>query len=152
MNIQFKCVPFQELSTSELYEIMALRQEVFIVEQNCPYLDADGKDRYAWHLLCRQEDGKLIAYTRLLPKGISYPDYPSIGRVVNSPEVRGQGVGIVLMEKSIALCRHLFGNEPIKIGAQRYLKTFYEERGFVSTGEEYLEDGIPHLKMIRPAD
>jgi ElaA protein len=151
MTTHFQCLPFEELSTTELYEIMALRQLVFVVEQNCPYLDADGKDLSAWHLLCRNSKGTLIAYTRLLPKGISYPDYPSIGRVVNHPEVRGTGIGKQLMEKSIALCIYLFGNEPIKIGAQRYLKTFYEGHGFVATGEEYLEDGIPHLKMIRPA-
>lgn len=152
MNLHFTCLPFNDLTPAELYEIMALRQEVFVVEQNCPYLDADGKDPQSWHLMCRNNEGKLVAYTRLLPKGLAYPDYPSIGRVVNSTAVRGTGIGRLLMHKSIALCIHLFGNESIKIGAQRYLLQFYESLGFQSTGEEYLEDGIPHVKMIRQPD
>ncbi len=150
MHLTFSCHPFNDLTPAELYEIMALRQEVFVVEQNCAYLDADGKDIASWHCMCKNETGKLVAYTRLLPKGLAYENYPSIGRVVNAPSVRGVGVGRMLMKKSIALCRELFGNEPIKIGAQRYLLQFYESFGFQSTGEEYLEDGIPHVKMIRP--
>ena len=148
MSLTFSCLPFGDLTPFELYDIMALRQEVFAVEQNCAYQDADGRDQDSWHLQARDEAGRLVAYTRLLPKGIAYPDYMSIGRVVNSPSVRGQGIGRLHFEKSIALCRHLFGNEPIKIGAQRYLLAFYESFGFRSTGEEYLEDGIPHVKMI----
>ena len=148
MQLHFSCHPFNDLTPAELYEIMALRQEVFVVEQQCAYLDADGKDIASWHCLCKNEAGKLVAYTRLLPKGLAYDNYPSIGRVVNSPMVRGAGVGRILMQKSIALCIHLFGNESIKIGAQRYLLLFYESLGFQSTGEEYLEDGIPHVKMI----
>ncbi len=145
----FSCLPFQDLSPAELYDIMALRQEVFVVEQNCPYLDADGKDPASWHLMGRNERGQLLCYTRLLPEGISYPGFTSIGRVVSSPTVRGTGVGRVLMHRSIEMCRHLFGNLPIKIGAQTYLLRFYESFGFESTGEEYLEDGIPHTKMVR---
>lgn len=148
MQIQFTCVPFHDLTPYELYDILALRQEVFVVEQNCPYLDADGKDLQSYHLMCRDEAGTLVACTRLLPRGLSYPEYASIGRVVNSSSVRGKGVGKQLMEKSIELCRHLFKDEPIKIGAQTYLLRFYESLGFVSTGEEYLEDGIPHTKMV----
>jgi ElaA protein len=151
MHYHFSCVPFNDLSAGELYQIMALRQEVFVVEQNCPYLDADGKDVGAWHCMCRDEQGDLVAYTRLLPKGLSYEHYPSIGRVVNSPAVRGTGVGRLLMKKSIALCVRIFGNESIKIGAQRYLLQFYESLGFRSTGEEYMEDGIPHVKMVLEA-
>jgi ElaA protein len=132
----------------QLYEILALRAEVFVVEQNCPYQDCDGKDPDSLHLMGRDDAGKLICYTRLLPKGLAYPEYVSIGRVVSSPAVRGAGVGKILMEKSIAHCRLLFGNQPIKIGAQSYLLKFYESFGFQSTGEEYLEDGIPHTKMI----
>lgn len=127
---------------------MALRQEVFVVEQNCPYLDADGKDLLSWHLMGRDKQGKILCYTRLLPDGVSYSGYTSIGRVVSSPSVRGTGAGRVLMHRSIELCRHLFGPLPIKIGAQTYLLRFYESFGFQSTGEEYLEDGIPHTKMI----
>ncbi|MBK6930289.1 MAG: GNAT family N-acetyltransferase [Saprospirales bacterium] len=144
----YSCLPFAQLTVAELYEIMALRQEVFIVEQNCPYLDADGKDLFAWHVCGRDEGGKLLAYTRLLPAGISYAHYPSIGRVVSSPARRGAGAGKELLQRSIDLCRHLFGPAPIKIGAQTYLLRFYEGFGFRSTGEEYLEDGIPHTKMV----
>lgn len=144
----FSCLPFYQLSPFELYEIMALRQEVFIVEQNCPYLDADGKDPGSWHLMGRDASGKLICYTRLLPEGISYAGYVSIGRVVSAPSARGTGAGKILMRRSIEMCAHLFGNQPIKIGAQSYLVKFYESFGFRSTGEEYLEDGIPHTKMI----
>jgi ElaA protein len=149
--IDFICRPFNELSATELYEAMALRQEVFIVEQQCAYLDADGKDPQSWHLLGRDQAGKLIAYTRLLPVGLAYPTYMSIGRVVSSPSVRGSGAGRALMAESIERCRALFGPGPIKIGAQSYLLRFYESFGFRSTGEEYLEDGIPHTKMTLAA-
>lgn len=146
--LYFSCLPFDQLTPRELYAIMALRQEVFVVEQNCPYLDADGKDIEAWHLMGRDEGGRLLAYTRLLPEGVSYPGYSSIGRVVSAPVARGTGAGRLVMQRSIDLCRHLFGPLPVKIGAQTYLLRFYESLGFRSTGEEYLEDGIPHTKMI----
>jgi ElaA protein len=146
-SLKHDCVHFNDLTTRQLYDIMALRQEVFIVEQNCPYQDADGKDLLSWHLMY-YDGGRLVAYTRLLPKGVSYPDYSSIGRVVNSPSVRGTGIGKVLMLRSIELCRSLFPDDRVKIGAQSYLLRFYESLGFESTGEEYLEDGIPHTKMI----
>ncbi|MBK6902078.1 MAG: GNAT family N-acetyltransferase [Saprospirales bacterium] len=147
--LRYECKPFAELTPAELYAAMALRQEVFIVEQNCPYLDADGKDLQSWHLLGRDEAGKLLAYVRILPIGISYPEYPSIGRVVTSPAARGKGYGKELMEVAIETLYRLFGPSPIKIGAQTYLLKFYESLGFRSTGEEYLEDGIPHTKMVR---
>lgn len=145
--LSFSCLPFDQLTPYELYDIMALRQEVFVVEQNCPYLDADGKDLHSWHLMGRDVQGKLICYTRLLPEGLSYDGYVSIGRVVSSPAARGAGAGKILIRRSIDMCRHLFGNQPIKIGAQTYLLKFYARFGFQSTGEEYLEDGIPHTKM-----
>lgn len=146
--LRFSCLPFEALTPHELYDIMVLRQAVFVVEQNCPYLDADGKDSDAWHLLARDEHGALVAYTRLLPAGISYPGYTSIGRVVSAGAARGTGAGRVVMQRSIELCRHLFGNAPIKIGAQTYLLRFYESFGFRSTGKAYLEDGIPHTEMV----
>ncbi len=146
--LTFACLSFDELSPHTLYEILALRQEVFVVEQNCPYQDCDGKDLQSWHLMGRDELGKLICYTRLLPGGLAYQGYASIGRVVSAPSARGTGSGKILMEKSIEACRQLFGNQPIKIGAQSYLLKFYEGFGFRSTGEEYMEDGIPHTKMI----
>ncbi|MDO8367061.1 MAG: GNAT family N-acetyltransferase [Saprospiraceae bacterium] len=146
--LTFTCLTFNELSPYTLYEILALRQEVFVVEQSCPYQDCDGKDLQSWHLMGRDEPGKLVCYTRLLPKGLAYDEYVSIGRVVSSPVVRGTGTGKILMNKSIQMCRQLFGNQAIKIGAQTYLLNFYRGFGFCSTGEEYLEDGIPHTKMI----
>lgn len=146
--VNFTCLPFSELTNLQLYECLALRMEVFCVEQNCPYQDCDGKDINAWHLMGKNEAGELICYTRLLPEGLSYKGYTSIGRVVTSPKARGTGAGKLLMEKSIESCLQLFGNQSIKIGAQSYLLKFYESFGFISTGEEYLEDGIPHTKMI----
>ncbi len=146
--IHYTCCPFNELSVYELYEIMALRQQVFIIEQNCPYLDADSKDLKAMHLMGRDTEGALVAYTRLLPTGVSYPDYASIGRVVSSHKVRGKGIGKELMQESIKWMHTFFPNEPVKIGAQTYLLAFYTSLGFVSTGEDYLEDNIPHTVMI----
>jgi len=146
--IRFFCKSFDKLTLQELYEIMQIRQEVFVVEQNCPYLDADGRDFDAWHLMGRDAANRLICYTRLLPKGLAYPNYVSIGRVVSAPAARGIGAGKALLEESIRHCRELFGDQPVKIGAQSYLLRFYESFGFQSTGEEYLEDGIPHTKMV----
>ena len=143
-----KLFRFADLSPFDLYEIMILRQTVFIVEQNCPYLDADGLDYQAWHLLVYDLNKQLVAYTRLLPIDVPYTGYASIGRVVNLPAMRGTGLGRFLMQQSIATCNTLFGNVPVKIGAQSYLIRFYESFGFCSTGENYLEDGIPHTKMI----
>ena len=145
----FKCKTFSTLSIDELYEIMALRQEVFVVEQDCPYLDADGKDQHAWHLMGFDENEKLVAYSRIVPKGVSYENYPSIGRIVSSPSTRGKGVGKKLMIVSLDQVDRLFNNQPVKISAQCYLIKFYESFGFKTTGEEYLEDNIPHIAMIR---
>jgi len=140
---------FEELTTAELYAILELRNKVFIVEQNCVYLDPDGKDQSAWHLMGMEED-KLIAYTRILAPGIVYPD-PAIGRVVSSPSKRRSGLGKELMERSIEHCKMLFGNTSITLSAQVYLKNFYESLGFIPIGDEYLDDEIPHIKMSRKA-
>ncbi len=145
----FKYKPFSELENEELYEIMALRQEVFVVEQDCPYLDADGKDQPAWHLMGFDKNEKLIAYSRIVPSGVSYKNYVSIGRIVSSPSIRGKGVGKKLMIESLATVEKLFKGQSIKISAQCYLTRFYESFGFETTGEEYLEDNIPHIAMIR---
>lgn len=150
MNTTIKCVPFYELSLDELYAIMVLRQEIFIVEQNCPFVDADGKDQLAWHLMVLDESSKLIAYTRLFDKNVYYEGYTSIGRVVTSAQARGGGIGKFLIKKSIEKTIELFGNEPIKIGAQRYLEKFYQSFGFELTGNNYVEDGIDHTYMIKP--
>lgn len=148
MTLTFRCKPFQELTLLQLYAIMALRQEVFVVEQNCPYLDADGKDIDAWHLMGYDDAGKLQAYARLMPKGVSYQDHASIGRIVTAPAVRGRGVGHQLMQEIMHWTQTLFPNESVKISAQSYLRAFYERYGFVVSGPEYLEDGIPHLPMV----
>jgi ElaA protein len=144
----FKCLSFYELDLDQLYEVMAFRQAVFVVEQNCPYLDADGKDQQAYHLL-GYRDGSLVAYTRLLPPGLSYSGYASIGRVITSAAVRGTGAGRQLMEESLARIASLFSNPAIKISAQCYLTSFYESLGFTTLGASYLEDGIPHIAMVR---
>lgn len=143
--INWICKSFEELTTLELYALLQLRNEVFIVEQNCPYLDVDGKDLKSYHLMAWKED-RLIAYTRLIPPGISY-DEVSIGRVVNSPSVRGSGIGKELMQLSIAKIYELFGKQDILIGAQFYLKKFYSDLGFEQEGDVYLEDNIEHILM-----
>jgi ElaA protein len=146
-----KCMPFYELSLDELYAIMVLRQEVFVLEQNCPFVDADGKDQLAWHLMVLDENQKLAAYTRLFDKSIYYENYTSIGRVVTSANTRGGGIGKFLIQNSIQKTIELFGNEPIKIGAQSYLIKFYQSFGFELTGNDYIEDGIEHTYMIKRA-
>ena len=140
--------PFNDLSLRELYEIGRLRQEVFIVEQNCPYVDFDGKDFDCHHLMFWDENGDLVAYARLVPIGISYTHEPSIGRVITSQKARGSGLGIELMHVAIRACHSLWGQQAIRISAQTYLLAFYNNLGFVSTGKEYLEDDIPHTEML----
>ena len=143
------CKYFEELSLKELYEIGRLRQEVFVLEQNCPYVDFDGKDYFCYHLMGMDDLGKLVAYSRIVPKGVSYDDYISIGRVITSGLVRKSGLGRILMQESISACERLFGKSDIKISAQTYLLKFYQSLDFESTGKEYLEDDIPHTEMIR---
>lgn len=149
--INFSLKPFYELSLDELYDAMVLRQEVFSVEQDCVYLDADNKDQESWHLLGKNDKGALVAYLRILPKGLSYEKYPSIGRVVTSEKVRKQGAGKALLGAAIQETNILFPGADIKISAQTYLLRFYKSFGFEPRGEEYLEDGIPHMAMIRSA-
>ena len=148
MSTQWLLKEFEALTPFELYAILQLRNEVFVVEQNCVFQDADDKDQDSWHLMGIQ-DNKLAAYTRLVPPGVSYAQ-PSIGRVVTSPQVRGTGIGKELMQHSIEECYRLFGKKPIKIGAQFYLKQFYGSLGFEQVSDIYLEDGIEHIYMIKP--
>jgi len=136
---------FHDLTAAELYEILALRQRVFVVEQRCAYLDCDGKDALATHLTGRRESGELVAYARLLPPGVTF-DEASIGRVVSLPSARGEGVGRALLREAIARAGRRFDG-PIVIGAQRYLERFYRDEGFTPFGEPYDEDGIPHVHM-----
>ena len=137
---------FNELTPEELYAILRLRSEVFVVEQNCVFLDMDDKDQVSHHLMGWQ--GKdLVAYARIVPPGISYVEF-SIGRIVSSPSVRKHGIGRVLVSKSIELAYALHGKDVIRIGAQYYLRGFYESFGFQKAGEIYLEDGIEHVEML----
>lgn len=149
--IRWEFCPFVELTPGQLYEILALRESVFVVEQRCPYLDADGRDAHAWHLMGRDETGRLIAYLRIVRPGHRFPE-PSIGRVVIVPSFRGQGFGKVLMLEGIRLAEELFPGQSIHISAQHYLQRFYEELGFskVREGDPYDEDGIPHIEMCYP--
>ncbi|MFN0256222.1 GNAT family N-acetyltransferase [Pedobacter ureilyticus] len=137
---------FNELSTIELYTILKLRSEVFIVEQHCNYQDVDGKDLKCHHLMAWDGDN-LVAYTRIVPPGVSFTE-ASIGRVLSNSRYRGIGAGITLMEKSIEKVYETHGKRSIRIGAQLYLKKFYESFGFVKDSEEYLEDEIPHIEMV----
>jgi len=146
--IHFYCKHFSQLSTTELYEAIGLRLEVFAVEQDCPYQDADGKDYESWHVLGVDHEETMVAYARILPKGIAYKNYASIGRVVSKPSKRGTGLGKQLMEKTMRYIHELLPDQAIKISAQAYLIKFYEGFGFEIIGEEYLEDGIPHIGMV----
>jgi ElaA protein len=140
------CKKFSELSTEELYVILRLRSEVFVVEQNCVFLDMDNKDLYCDHLMGWQS-GRLAGYSRIVPAEISYVE-SSIGRIVTSPAMRGQGIGRELLTESITTLYKLHGKRDIRIGAQLYLKKFYNSFGFVQKGEIYLEDGIEHVEML----
>lgn len=137
---------FDELTLHELYDILQLRSEVFVVEQQCAFLDADNKDKDSYHVM-GWKDHMLAAYTRLLPPKIVYEE-ASIGRVVTSPNARNKGIGKELMQYSISVCYSVFGKIPIKIGAQLYLKNFYESFGFRQDSAIYVEDGIDHIEMI----
>ena len=149
MTLTWLTKPFDALTVPELYALLQLRSEVFVVEQTCPFQDIDGQDQAAYHLLGYVDTGELAAYARLFGAGISYAQ-ASIGRVVTSPRHRRFGLGRQLLQQAIAQCDTLFGVQPIKIGAQLYLQAFYESFGFVQQGEGYLEDGIPHIYMLRP--
>lgn len=141
---------FDELTTPELYAILKLRSEVFVVEQDCVYLDADGKDTAALHLFARSEN-HCVGYTRLFDLGHYYDQYVAIGRVVLAELYRGRGWAYDLMEHSIVACNEHFGSKPIKISAQKHLQPFYENCGFQYRGEDYDEDGIPHCAMYYSA-
>ncbi|MFZ5446027.1 MAG: GNAT family N-acetyltransferase [Myxococcota bacterium] len=143
----FDWVPFDRLSVSELHDLLQLRQRVFVVEQQCAYLDLDGADPLCWHGLGRL-DGRLVATARLVPPGLKFVE-PAIGRVVTAPEVRRTGMGRALMSEAVVQVQRLYPGEDIRIGAQRYLERFYESFGFEAEGEPYDEDGIPHVEMVR---
>lgn len=147
-NMRFVLKSFAELDIYELYDIMRVRQEVFIVEQTCPYQDADGKDLKSQHLMGYNEADQLLVYARLVPPGVSYPNDCSIGRVLSTEQARGTGAGRLLMAEAMQALAVLYPGVDVRISAQSYLVQFYADFGFVSTGKSYLEDDIPHTEML----
>ena len=147
LKLEWTIKKFHELANEELYQLLRLRSEIFVVEQQCNFMDMDNKDQKSHHLLGMKE-GQLLAYSRIVPPGISY-EYPSIGRIVVSSQGRGMGLGIELMQISISTLENLYGNNSIRIGAQLYLKKFYESFGFEKSSDIYLEDNIEHIEMTR---
>ena len=148
-EIVWHCKEFHSLSTSELYGLLRLRSEVFHVEQNCAYNDLDNRDQDSFHVFCLDKSGAMIAYARILPAGVSFREV-SIGRVVTSGSARGEGLGKELMDQCMKNILSHFGKVPVRIGAQCYLKKFYEEFGFEVDSVEYMEDNIPHIEMLHP--
>lgn len=140
---------FSSLTVNELYELLQLRSDVFVIEQQCIYRDPDDKDQHCYHLMGRiPETGELAAYARIVPPGISYEE-PSIGRVLTALKHRRSQFGKALMQRSIEAVQTYYPDQPIRIGAQTYLLAFYNSCGFVETGEPYDEDGIEHIEMVR---
>lgn len=145
---------FQELSNYTLYALMKLRQDVFIIEQDCIYPDLDDYDQNAWHLLGWEFDGEsnaLVAYARLLAPGVKYAE-PSIGRVITTKSQRGKGTGKALMQSMIQHCQSTYPGQGIRISGQQYLERFYHELGFETVSDMYLEDDIPHIEMLLKAN
>ncbi len=145
MNFEIKA--FDSLSLHEFHDLVALRIQVFVIEQNCPYQDLDGKDKKSFHFIGRDNDSVIKATARILPAGISYPEV-AIGRVVIDPSERGTGAGHDLMRSCMEFIENQFGKVPVRLSAQSHLEKFYMHHQFVSAGKEYLEDGIPHVEML----
>ena len=150
MSLRWEWKAFNDLTANEVYTILCVRQEVFVLEQECLYLDADGKDTNSFHIM--GYDGKeIVAYARIVEPGISYKEV-SIGRILTSEKGRGTGAGIELMEQTLTRIETHYGKVPVRISAQTYLLKFYQKFGFESTGKQYLEDEIPHTEMLRKSD
>lgn len=147
MNIFWKFKSFNDLTAHELHDFLQLRQQVFIVEQNCPYGDIDKTDKHSFHLMAMANQ-QVVGYARIIPPGVLY-DEVSVGRIVTHQQLRRTGLGKLVVEKSLDECKSLFPNIAIKIMAQSYLRKFYESFGFVVISEEFLEDNIPHIYMIK---
>lgn len=147
MILDWQIKHFSEISIAEFYDLIALRIKIFVVEQNCPYQELDGKDKKAYHLVGRDGFGKIVATARILPKGISYEEV-SIGRVAIDDSARNKGNGHVLIEKCMQYIDEEFGATNVRISAQSHLEKYYQKHGFVSTGKTYLEDDIPHVEML----
>ena len=151
MTVEWKWQQFSHLSGHELYQILRSRQQVFIVEQRCIYLDADQLDMSAWHLSGIDSAGNLVAYLRVVKPGKKYAE-PAIGRVLTCSNSRGEGIGYQLMEIGIEQTTRQFPKQGIRISAQAHLQQFYTNLGFSKVSEVYLEDNIPHVEMYRPTD
>jgi ElaA protein len=149
MSIEWQWRRYGEFTSLEIYAIFAARQAVFVVEQNSPYLDMDGKDLDAWHLIAWSGE-EVAAYLRLLAPGVSYPE-PSLGRILTTKIGRGSGLGRELVARGLEKMHALYPALPIRIGAQAHLQKFYGSFGFVQASEPYVEDGIPHIEMRREA-
>lgn len=143
----FYSASYAHITKDDLYDCLALRTEVFVLEQDCPYQEIDGKDRQSWHIWSRGEEGVVSSYARILEAGVSYPEV-SIGRVVVHQDHRGKQLGRELMVFCLEFIRSELGPQPVRISAQDYLLKFYESLGFKYTGKSYLEDGIPHSDML----
>lgn len=150
MAIRWQWRSYTELSPLEIHEIFAARQAIFVVEQASLYLDIDGKDLQALHLAGWSDDNRLAAYLRLLAPGVSYPDEPSLGRIITTKHARGNGVGRELVTRGLEKLHELYPTLPTHIGAQAHLHKFYGSFGFVQSSEPYDEDGIMHIEMLRP--
>lgn len=148
--MQWKIKTFGELTTAELYEILRIRAEVFVVEQTCVYQDLDLKDKRAYHVFV-EENGEIIAYLRVLEKDVSYPEI-SIGRVLVKETYRGRGLARKLMQRAVSFIEEVLRENEIRISAQKYLLKFYESLGFTMVSEVYQEDGIEHVEMLYSAD
>jgi ElaA protein len=147
MHLDWQIKPYSDLNLNEFHDIIRLRLKAFVVEQNCSYLDLDGKDKKCYHLICRDGVGKVVATSRILHPGTSYPEV-SIGRVVIDESIRGNGIGHELMKKCLNFANEEFGAVPVKISAQLHLENYYTKHGFIVTGKSYLEDNIPHVEML----
>ena len=146
--LEWQSNAFDRLTLNELYEVMRLRMAVFVVEQHCCYQDADGLDASCVHLLGRLPSGELACYLRIVPPGLKYAE-PSIGRVVVDSHFRGSGMGRALMTRGIEITEAAYPTFGIRLSAQKYLERFYTSLGFISEGDDYLDDGIPHVEMYR---
>ena len=147
MQLNWLVKPFSEITAIEFHDLIQLRLKVFVIEQNCVYLDVDGKDKKCYHVLCRDGKGKVVATARIVPPGISYTEL-SIGRVVVDQSLRGTGAGHTLIEKCKEYIKEEFGDVAIRISAQKHLEGYYGKHNFIATGKEYLEDDIPHSEML----